>query len=255
MQYIDLNSDLGESFGVYKLGNDREVLKYVSSVNVACGFHAGDPLVALETVRVASEANVAVGAHPGYPDLLGFGRRAMRCTPEEVYAYCIYQIGSLEAACKVCGVSLQHVKVHGALYNQAAVDLKLAKAIAKAAKDMGLILLGLANSSFERAAEEVGVPFAAEAFADRAYRDDGTLLPRDEPEAVIRDPQVVGARAVKMAREGVVESVGGVNVKLLCHSICLHGDNPAAVAIAQTVREMLEAASISIRPLKSLVFR
>jgi len=249
---MDLNSDLGESFGAWTMGDDEAVLASVSSANVACGYHAGDPEVMLKTVRAAAQRGVGVGAHPGYPDLVGFGRRTMVCSPDEVYAFTLYQIGALAAVCRASGVSLRHVKPHGALYNQAAKDPRLAEAIARAVKDggEGLMLLGLANSAFGGAAVAVGVPFAAEAFADRAYRADGTLVPRGEPGAVIHDEAVAAARVVRMATEGVVEAIDGTLVSLRPHSVCLHGDTKEAVTMAREVRRALEGAGVEIRALE-----
>ena len=255
MYFIDLNSDLGESFGAWKMGNDEAVLDFVSSANVACGFHAGDPMVMLATVRAAKEKGVAVGAHPGYPDLMGFGRRNMDVTPDEAYAYTLYQIGAMQAACNAVGVKLQHVKAHGALYNQAAKNHALAVAIAQAVKDagQGLILLGLANSEFDKAAAEVGVPYAAEAFADRAYQADGTLVPRKVQGSMIHDVSLAVARAVRMVKEGKVETIDGKIIDLKPHSICLHGDSPKAVQMATEIRKGLQAAGIKIVPISEVI--
>jgi len=255
MPRIDLNSDLGESFGAWKMGMDREVLAHVSSANVACGFHAGDPVTMVKTVMAAREAGVAVGAHPGYPDLVGFGRRNMACSPDEAYADCLVQIGSLIAVCRGSGVRLQHVKPHGALYNQAAKSEPLAEAIACAVKDAGegLILLGLANSLFEPAAQKAGVPFAAEAFADRSYQQDGSLTPRSQPGAVIHDAKLAAARVVRMATEGVVETADGAIIHFRPDSICLHGDNPEAVAMAGRIRSALVEAGVTVTNLKEVL--
>ncbi len=255
MYVIDLNSDLGESFGAWKMGSDEAVLQFVSSANVACGFHAGDPMVMLATVRAAKEKGVAVGAHPGYPDLIGFGRRNMDVTPDEAYAYTLYQIGALQSVCNALGYKLQHVKAHGALYNQAAKNHALAVAIARAVKDAGtgLILLGLANSEFDKAAAEVGVPYAAEAFADRAYQADGTLVPRKVPGSMIRDVNLAVARMIRMVKEGKIETIDGKLIDLKPHSICLHGDSPKAVQMASEVRKGLEAAGIAIRPISEVI--
>lgn len=255
MYIIDLNSDLGESFGAWKMGNDEAVLDFVSSANVACGFHAGDPVVMLATVRAAKEKSVAVGAHPGYPDLMGFGRRNMDVTPDEAYAYTLYQIGAMQAACNAVGIKLQHVKAHGALYNQAAKNHALAVAIAHAVKDagQGLILLGLANSEFDKAAAEVGVPYAAEAFADRAYQADGTLVPRKVEGSMIHDVNLAVARVVRMVKEGKVETIDGKVINLKPHSICLHGDSPKAVQMATEIRKGLEAAGIKIAPISEVI--
>jgi len=255
MYVIDLNSDLGESFGAWKMGSDEAVLQFVSSANVACGFHAGDPMVMLATVRAAKEKGVAVGAHPGYPDLIGFGRRNMDVTPDEAYAYTLYQIGALQSECNALGYKLQHVKAHGALYNQAAKNHALAVAIARAVKDAGtgLILLGLANSEFDKAAAEVGVPYAAEAFADRAYQADGTLVPRKVPGSMIHDVNLAVARMIRMVKEGKIETIDGKLIDLKPHSICLHGDSPKAVQMASEVRKGLEAAGIAIRPISEVI--
>jgi UPF0271 protein len=252
---VDLNSDLGESFGSWRMGMDREVMEHVSSANVACGFHAGDPEVMLRTVEAAAAANVGVGAHPGHPDLQGFGRRTMGCTPDEVYAFTLYQIGALQAVCAARGVRLEHVKAHGALYNQAAKDIELAKAIARATRDAGgdLILLGLANSFFEQAAVEEGVLYAAEAFADRGYTEDGNLVPRNKPGAFSHDLEEAGVRMIRLVKEGVVQSAEGTDIQLKAHSICLHGDNPAAVEMARHIRKVLEENGISVRVLREVL--
>lgn len=252
---IDLNSDLGESFGAYRLGNDEAVLESVTSANVACGFHAGDPVVLLKTVRAAKEAGAAVGAHPGHPDLMGFGRRTMACSPEEVYAYVLYQIGAIQAACQAEGICLQHVKPHGALYNQSAKDPALAKAVAEAVRDAGgsLILLGLANSAFQKAACEAGIPFAAEAFADRAYEPDGNLVSRKKEGAVIHDSNLAAARVIRMATEGTVEAIDGSSIAMKPQSICLHGDTPEAVEMARSIRKALMTAGITVCSIKEVL--
>ena len=256
MYKIDMNSDIGESFGAYKMGDDAAVMDAVTSANVGCGFHAGDPLVMKKTVALCRDKNVAVGAHPGYPDLVGFGRRNMACTPDEVYSYCLYQIGALKAFCKAKGLALQHVKAHGAMYNQAAKNHDLALAIANAVRDAGsgfIILLGLANSEFEKAARETGVPFAAEAFADRGYMPDGTLVPRSQPGAIIHDVELATRRVVRMAVDGKVEAVDGTMIDFRPASVCFHGDTPEAVQMAKTVRKALEEAGVAVRPMKEVV--
>ncbi|MDO4987695.1 MAG: 5-oxoprolinase subunit PxpA [Synergistes sp.] len=255
MYKIDLNSDLGESFGAYKMGNDTAVMDSVTSANIACGFHAGDPLVLNKTIRACIAKNVAMGAHPGYPDLVGFGRRNMNCTPDEEYADCLYQIGAAKAFCEANGVKLQHVKPHGAMYNQAAKNPVLAEAIAQAVKDLhgDIILLGLANSEFEKAAAKVGVPFAAEAFADRAYMPDGNLVPRSQPGAVIHDAALAAARVVRMATEGVVEAIDGTVINFRPHSVCLHGDTPEAVQMAAAVRQALAEAKVDVVCIKEVL--
>ena len=255
MYKVDLNSDIGESFGAYKMGDDSAVMDAITSANVACAFHAGDPLVMKKTVEICAGKGVAVGAHPGYPDLVGFGRREMKCTPEEEYADCLYQIGALSAFCCVNGLSLQHVKPHGAMYNQAAKDPKLAIAIAQAVKDSGkdVILMGLANSEFEKAAKELGIPFAAEAFADRGYMPDGSLVPRSQPGAIIHDVDAAAKRVVRMVTEGTVEAVDGTVINFRPHSICMHGDTPEAVDMAKAVRAALEGSGVKVTNLKEVV--
>ena len=255
MYKVDLNSDIGEGFGVYTMGDDAAVMDAITSANVACGYHAGDPLVMKKTVEICAEKGVAVGAHPGYPDLVGFGRREMKCTPEEEYADCLYQIGALSAFCCVNGLSLQHVKPHGAMYNQAAKDPKLAIAIAQAVKDSGkdVILMGLANSEFEKAAKELGIPFAAEAFADRGYMPDGSLVPRSQPGAIIHDVDAAAKRVVRMVTEGTVEAVDGTVINFRPHSICMHGDTPEAVDMAKAVRAALEGSGVKVTNLKEVV--
>ena len=249
---IDMNSDLGEGFGAWCMGDDRAVLASVSSANVACGYHAGDPSIMRETVALCAERGVAIGAHVSYPDLLGFGRRNMACSPQEVYDYCLYQTGALRAFCSARGVALQHVKPHGALYNQAAKDRKLADAIAAAVKDSGgdVILMGLAGSEFARAAEAAGVKFAAEAFADRAYLADGSLMPRSREGAVIHDAELAARRVVQMATRGTVTADDGTEIQLRPDTICLHGDTKEAVEMAAAVRRALEKSGVEIKPLK-----
>jgi len=252
---IDLNSDLGESFGPWKMGRDKDVMKSVTSANVACGFHAGDPLVMAGTVELAISAGVGIGAHPGYPDLQGFGRRKMICSPEEIYTDTLYQIGALSSFCTAAGTELQHVKAHGALYNTAAKDVEIALAITRAVKDFreDLILMGLANSLFEKAAKEMEVPFASEAFADRAYQEDGSLVPRKIEGSVIHDSQVAAERVIRMVKEGTVETITGKIISLKPHSICLHGDTPEAVEMSAAVREALIREGIQVVPLKKIL--
>lgn len=248
---IDLNSDLGESFGVYKIGMDQEVLKYISSANVACGWHAGDSMVMEKTVALAKKNGVAVGAHPGYPDLVGFGRRTLNVTPEEVKTYVKYQVGALLAFTKGAGVKMQHVKPHGAMYNMAAKDYKLALAIAQGIKevDENLVLMGLANSEMIQAAKDVGLKVANEVFADRAYNDDGSLVARSLPGAVIHDKDVAIKRVVRMVKEGKVESITGNDVDITVESICIHGDNPEALEFAKNIKEALINEGIEISSL------
>jgi UPF0271 protein len=247
---IDLNADLGEGFGAWRAGDDDGVLARVSSANVACGFHAGDPLVMRRTVEAAAARGVAVGAHPGYPDLLGFGRRDLAASPEEVTAYVVYQVGALSAFCAAAGTRLRYVKPHGALYNRAAVDEATARAVAEGVRlaDPSLALLGLAGSRLVRAAEEAGLRAAAEAFVDRGYLADGTLVPRGRPGATLHEADAVAARAVRMVRDGVVEAADGTSLSVAPDSLCVHGDNPDAPAILAAVRAALERAGIGVAP-------
>lgn len=253
--HIDMNSDLGESFGPWNMGDDKAVLASVSSANVACGYHAGDAEIMRKTVALCKAAGVAVGAHVSYPDLQGFGRRNMACTPDEVYAYCLYQIGALQAFCAAQDVALQHVKPHGAMYNQAAKSRAEADAIAAAVKDAGgnIILMGLANSEFVHAAAAVGVAFAAEAFADRAYMKDGSLMPRSQPGSVIHDEAEAARRVVQMVTKGTVTAGDGTEIAFKPDSICLHGDTAEAVSMAAAVRKALEEAGVAITPLREIM--
>ncbi len=244
---VDLNCDLGESFGRYKLGNDADMMPWITSANVACGFHAGDPHVMAETVALAAEYKVALGAHPGYPDLQGFGRRQMALTAEEVYGIILYQLGALAAFAQAAGVPLVHIKPHGALYNFAARDIATAEAIAEAVADFdtNLILGGLAGSLLIEAGKRAGLQVAHEGFPDRTYQPNGELLPRSQPGAVITDPDAVAANAVRLVREGI--SVSGTAIRI--DTLCLHGDNPQAAANAKQVRQRLEAEGIIVRSL------
>jgi len=249
MPSIDLNCDLGESFGRWSLGQDAEVMRSITSANVACGFHAGDPDVMRRTVRLAKASGVAIGAHPGFPDLVGFGRRNMSASPDEVEGFVLYQIGALAAIARADGVRLQHVKAHGALYNMAARDRALAEAIARAvaAFDSSLILFGLPGTEILRAGEAAGLPVAAEGFADRAYEPDGSLTPRSRPGSVIHDQASVVERAVRMAREGVVVATNGEEVPMRVATICTHGDTPGSHELTRLIREGLEREGIKVR--------
>lgn len=247
---IDLNADLGEGFGAWRAGDDDAVLALVSSANVACGFHAGDAVVMRRTVEAAVARGVAVGAHPGYPDLQGFGRRDLAASPDEVTAYVVYQVGALAAFCAAAGTRLRYVKPHGALYNRAARDEPTARAIAAGVRmaDPSLVLLGLSGSWLVRAAEQAGLRAAAEAFVDRGYLADGTLVPRGQPGATLHDADAVAARAVAMVRDGVVAAADGTPVPVRPDSLCVHGDNPDAPAILAAVRAALEREGIGIAP-------
>ena len=247
---VDLNADVGESFGPYKLGQDGLLMPSLTSASVACGFHAGDPGVMRETVALARQHGVAAGAHPAFPDLVGFGRREMRATPREVEDFVVYQIGALAAVAAAGGVRLQHVKAHGALYNMAVRDAALADAIARATAsvDRSLILFGLPGSELIAAGKRAGLRTACEGFADRAYQSDGTLVPRSEPSAVIEDAETVVSRAISMARDHVVTAIDGSRVALDVQTICVHGDTPGAAALASRIRKALIDAGVSVLP-------
>jgi len=252
---IDLNSDLGESFGRYKLGLDEEVMKYITSANIACGWHAGDPLVMRNTVRVAKDMNVEVGAHPGYPDLMGFGRRYMDLTREEVRNYILYQIGALYAFVKAEGLTLQHVKPHGALYNALVRDEELTRGVLEGIADFdkNIIFVGLSMSKPLEIAEEMGLKIAHEVFADRAYNPDGTLVSRRKPGAVIHNKEEIAERVISMVKDGGVKAINGEWVELKADTICVHGDNPKAVEITAYLRKCLEEEGIKIVPMRELI--
>ena len=240
MYRIDLNSDLGESFGRYTLGLDDQIIPLVSSANIACGQHAGDPVVMRKTVGMAKDAGIAIGAHPGYPDLQGFGRRDMHLSPDEAYSYMLYQIGALQAFCSAQGVQLAHVKPHGQLYNHAAIDSELAAALAQAVRDVDpkLVLVGLKTA---------GLQVAQEFFADRNYTDEGRLVSRNDPAALIRDEEHAIERVKNAIREGAVLSVTGKLVDLHPDTLCVHGDSPSALAFVSRIRQELEQDDIVIK--------
>lgn len=247
---IDLNSDLGEGYGAWRMGDDAAMLDIVSSANVACGFHAGDPLTILATVRAAAARGTAIGAHVAYPDRVGFGRRPMDVTADELTADVIYQIGALQGICASAGTRLSYVKPHGALYNTIAFDTRQAAAVIAAIRaiDSGLILMGLAGAPILAQAAEAGLATVAEAFADRAYRPDGQLVSRREAGAVLHDPEVIAARMLRLATEGVIEAIDGSALRLRAGSICVHGDSPGAVAISARIRQVLLAGGVEIAP-------
>ncbi len=248
---IDINCDMGESFGAYKLGQDREIMDYISSANIACGWHAGDPMVMSQIVRLAKEKGVAVGAHFGYPDLMGFGRRRMDLSLDEIENYMLYQMGALHAFAKAHGLPLQHVKAHGALGNLAFVDLEVSKAIARAAlrfsKD--IILVTYSGTVMVEAAKEIGVRFIEEVYADRVYNPDGTLQSRKTPGSVIHDPEKAARQALTSAQEGYVVAHDGTKVKVKSESLCVHGDTPSALAILKKIGEEFNSASIAVKPM------
>ena len=248
MPHIDLNCDLGESFGAYTIGMDEKVIPFITSANVACGFHAGDPLVMQRTVALCKQSGAAVGAHPGFPDLQGFGRRQMKLTPAEAKACVQYQIGALKAFCDAAGVPLHHVKPHGALYNMAGKDRALADAICAAVKESapGAVLLALSGSEMVKAANAIGLPVASEVFADRGYQADGSLVPRGAPGAMIEDENTAIARVLQMAAQGTVQADDGSTVTLQADSVCVHGDGPKALAFVQKISAALLAAGTTV---------
>ena len=251
MPSIDLNCDLGESFGAYTIGMDSAVIPYITSANVACGYHAGDPLVMQKTVAACKASGVHIGAHPGYPYLMGFGQRNITATPAEIKAYVQYQVGALSAFCAAAGVPLCHVKPHGAMYNMAAKDEALARAICEGILEVNpaLTLLALSGSAMVRAARELGLGVKSEVFADRGYQADGTLVPRGRPGAMITDEDEAIARVIRMAKEGVVRSVDGMDVPLVADSVCVHGDGEKALAFVRRIRAALTDAGIEVRAL------
>ncbi len=255
---IDLNSDVGESFGIYKLGLDEEVIPYITSANIACGFHAGDPGVMRKTVALAKQHGVEVGSHPGFPDLMGFGRRNMDATLEEIQDYVIYQTGALWAFARSQGMKLQHVKAHGSLYNMAVANPKIWEAIAEGVVkvDPELILVVLASSQREPLLEirkRYGIRIAFEAFPDRAYHQNGSLVSRREKGAVIHDHELVAQRALKMALEEKVVSIEGTEIELKADTLCVHGDNPSAVQMVKRIREELKASGVEVIAMRHFV--
>ena len=249
MTTIDLNCDLGESFGHYKLGENTAILKYITSANIACGFHAGDPSVMRETVARCIEHQVSIGVHPGLPDLVGFGRREMAISPTEAYDLTVYQIGALHAVATSQGGTIRHVKPHGALYNMAAKNPALAEAIAKAVYDVSpnLILFGLAGSELITAGQKYDLPIANEVFADRTYTNDGTLTPRSYNNAVITSDEAALAQVLQMVKTQTVNATSGETVFLQADTICLHGDGEKAVVFAKMISETLTAEGIDIK--------
>ncbi len=252
---VDLNSDLGESFGRYTLGMDDKVIPLISSANVACGYHASDPVVMAKTIAMAKEAGIQVGAHPGYPDLMGFGRRNMNVSPAEAKAYVLYQLGALDAFCRANGMKLQHVKPHGAFYNMAAKDYSLAKAICEgiAAYDRDLIVLALSGGELAHAAADMGLRTAQEVFADRAYEEDGTLVDRRKDGAMVTDEDIAIARVVRMVKESKVTAITGRDIDIRADSICVHGDGAKALAFVEKIRARLTEEGVTICPLKEIV--
>jgi UPF0271 protein len=246
MKKIDLNCDMGESYGAWKMGDDAGIMPLISSANIACGFHGGDPATIRKTVRLAVDNGVAIGAHPSLPDLQGFGRRVMKISPQDMYDLVVYQAGAVEAFARAAGSRLHHVKCHGALYNMAATDEALSEAMVNAAKDLGCMLYVLSRSKNYEIAKRAGIPVCGEVFADRGYSDDGTLAPRDKPGGMIEDAQKSVAQALGMIEGGFVTSLSGKRVPVAADTLCLHGDQSNAVAFAKKMRETFAQKGIRI---------
>lgn len=246
---VDLNCDMGESVGPWVMGHDHDVMRFVSSVNIACGYHAGDPSVMRATVVNAAAHGIAIGAHPGLPDLVGFGRREMRVSAQEVYDMVTYQVGALQGIATAAGARLAHVKPHGALYNMAARQDDLADAIARAVRDVddSLILFGLSGSALIAAGTACGIAVAHEVFADRNYNSDGSLVSRSQPDALITDPDLAAERALRMVQHRSVIAVDGKHVPIAPDTICIHGDSGNAVQFALRIRSVLHAAEVDVR--------
>ena len=256
MDSVDLNCDMGESFGAWVMGNDSEMLKIVSSANIACGFHAGDPLVMHKTLSLAKENHVGVGAHPSFYDIWGFGRRPIQGErPEDIEKIIIYQVGAIQAMALSVGHKVTHVKTHGSLGNMAAVDSSLANAVARAIRtiDRNLIFVIMPGTETEKAGEALGLRIAREIYADRTYDDTGNLTSRKLPGAVIHDPELAAGRVLRMVEEQAITAVSGKKIPVRIDTICVHGDNPAAVAMASQVRERLVEAGVAIKPMTQLV--
>lgn len=252
MLSIDINADLGESFGLWSLGNNEELLDFLTSANLACGFHASDPLTIKQSVKLAKEKKVAIGAHPGFPDKVGFGRRDISISPDEVYTDTIYQIGALLAFLKIEGLELKHVKAHGALYNKMGYDKEIAKAVANAVHDLVpevplVILGGIGGKVMLAAAQEVGIKTTLEAFPERVYLANGKLAPRDMKGVVINDPREAAKRSVQMVTEGKILAIDGTLIELEADTLCIHADNPSAVTIARAINKSLLAEGIKLR--------
>ena len=246
MKRIDLNCDMGESYGAWKMGADAEVMPHISSANIACGFHGGDPATIRKTVRLALDHGVAIGAHPSLPDIQGFGRRPMKISPQDMYDLVVYQAGAVEGFARAAGGRLHHIKCHGALYNMAANDEALSEAMVRAARDLGCMLYVLSQSRNYEIARRAGVRVLAEVFADRGYTDQGTLSPRDQPGAMIEDAAKAVKQALAMVEEGTVTSLNGKRVPVVAETICLHGDQPGAAAFAVALRKAFQERNISV---------
>jgi UPF0271 protein len=246
MRKIDLNCDMGESYGAWKMGDDAGIMPLISSANIACGFHGGDPATIRKTVRLAVDNGVAIGAHPSLPDITGFGRRAMKISPQDMYDLVVYQAGAVEAFARAAGAKLHHIKCHGALYNMAATDEALSEAMARAAKDLGTMLYVLSRSKNYEVAKRAGIRVAGEVFADRGYSDDGTLAPRDKPGGMIEDAQQAVKQVLGMIEDGIVVSLNGQRVPVAADTLCLHGDQPNAVVFAKELRKRFAERGIAV---------
>ncbi|CAM3307471.1 LamB/YcsF family protein [Nosocomiicoccus ampullae] len=246
---VDVNADLGESFGNYIIGNDKKIIPLISSANVACGFHASDPKVMLETVKLIKESGAGLGAHPGFPDKEGFGRRYMDCTNEEIYSMVLYQLSALDGIARTVGVEMNHVKPHGALYNATFTDENLARVIAQAVKDFNpnLKLMGLSENNLVKAGEEIGLEVVHEVFLDRAYENDGTLVSRRKEGAMITDSKLAVERGIRMITEGKVETIDGQDIDIKADSICVHGDGEKALQFVKEIKKALEAKGIEVK--------
>jgi UPF0271 protein len=251
-----MNCDLGESYGAFKIGNDEKIMPHITSANIACGFHAGDPMIMAQTLNLAKKHGVALGAHPGYPDLLGFGRREMRLTLEEIKNYTIYQVSALQGFAKIAGLNLQHVKPHGALYNTAVKDDETSRGIVDAVKalDKSLIIFAPPKSVLAKTATEAGLRVAYEFFADRAYNADGSLVSRKQPNSIITEPSVVLERTIKVLREGKVLALNSETVILgKVHTICVHGDTPTAIKLTEVLKKELVKSGIEVVPVGKFI--
>lgn len=255
VNYVDLNSDIGEGFGSYKIGMDEEIMKYVTSVNIACGFHAGDPIIMDDTVGLAKKLNIAIGSHPGYPDLMGFGRRKMDITAKEARTYALYQIGALKAFADAHKIKVQHMKLHGGFYNSACVDKNLADSILDAIEDYdkNLILMVLSGSYIAKEGLRRGFKIAQEVFADRGYNEDGTLVNRKLEGAFIKDKDLAIQRVIRMVKEGKVQSVTGKDIDIKADSVCVHGDNPQAIEFVKNIKNELIKADINVSSLYNFI--
>ena len=247
MKKIDLNCDMGESYGAWTMGADAEVMPHISSANIACGFHGGDPATIRKTVRLALDHGVAIGAHPSLPDIQGFGRRPMKISAQDMYDLVVYQAGAVEGFARAAGAKLHHIKCHGALYNMAATDEGLSEAMARAARDLGNVMIyALSNSRMMSTVKKLGIPVLGEVFADRGYSDDGTLAPRDKPGGMIEDKAKSVRQALAMVQDGYVTSLSGKRVAVAADTLCLHGDQPGAAAFAQAIRKAFAERKISV---------